>query len=229
MATDGRGRGGFTGGRFGDGPASRRLTWKSTEQNTDAYALFVWLARKDGPGPWAAAAAAARRFLDSQWDPETGRFFIGTDPDGVTIDRDRTGLDAELWPTLLPGAPKTWRRALTYVRTAFAAEGGFDFNTDRDGMWTEGTAQAALAFARAGDTALSRRLLATVAAQTSPGGYLWATPQSRITTGLAIGPDSRHADFYYFHRPHLAATAWAALAARAVNPFEFGTSRPRRE
>jgi hypothetical protein len=47
----------------------------------------------------------------------------------------------------------------------------------------------------------------------------YATPQSRIGTDLAIGPDSTHADFYYYHLPHLGATAWIALAATHWNPF----------
>jgi hypothetical protein len=36
---------------------------------------------------------------------------------------------------------------------------------------------------------------------------------------LAIGPDSIRDDFRYYRRPHLAATAWAALAATAWNPL----------
>ena len=57
-----------------------------------------------------------------------------------------------------------------------------------------------------------------VAHDVSPGGYLWATRQPRITTGLALGPDSATDDFHYY-RPHLGATAWAALAALGWNPF----------
>ena len=51
-------------------------------------------------------------------------------------------------------------------------------------------------------------------------GYVYATREPRITTGLAIGTDSGSADFYYYRRPHLAATAWALLAALKRNPFE---------
>jgi len=36
---------------------------------------------------------------------------------------------------------------------------------------------------------------------------------------LAVGSDSTSADFYYYRRPHLAATAWAVLAALKRNPF----------
>jgi hypothetical protein len=42
---------------------------------------------------------------------------------------------------------------------------------------------------------------------------------ARLTTGLALAPDSRDADFVYWRRPHLGATAWAVLAAKRWNPF----------
>ena len=48
---------------------------------------------------------------------------------------------------------------------------------------------------------------------------LYATPQPRIATDFAIGPTSTYADFFYYHQPHLGATAWAALAAKGWNPF----------
>jgi hypothetical protein len=36
---------------------------------------------------------------------------------------------------------------------------------------------------------------------------------------LALSADSKSADFYYYRRPHLGATAWSALAALGRNPF----------
>jgi hypothetical protein len=101
--------------------------------------------------------------------------------------------------------------------------GGFDFNDDRDGVWVEGTAQAALVYRALERAAEADRLLAETRRHASPGGYLWATREARVTTGLAIAPDSTTDDFLYYRRPHLAATAWAVLAHRGWNPF---TGRP---
>jgi hypothetical protein len=98
-------------------------------------------------------------------------------------------------------------------------EGGFDFNDDRDGVWVEGTAQAALAYRAVGRKADADRLFADLLQDVSPGGFLWATRSAILTTGLAIGPESKTADFLYYRRPHLGATAWAALAAQGWNPF----------
>jgi hypothetical protein len=62
-------------------------------------------------------------------------------------------------------------------------------------------------------------LWSVLLAQEAGDGWLFATPAPRISTGLAIGPDSVTNDFFYYHLPHLGATAWAAIAATGVNPF----------
>ncbi|HSV30235.1 MAG TPA: hypothetical protein VLL76_11785 [Candidatus Omnitrophota bacterium] len=202
-------RGGFSGGIHGGEGAAIRLTWKSTEHNVDVAALFGRLDRGE--------ARTARNFVASQFDG--GHFWTGTLPDGVTVNRATSGLDAQLWPLLLEGAPSAWRKALDHAERAHGVDGGFDFNDDRDGLWVEGTAQAALAYRAIGRGDRAALLLKQVRAQAAPGGYLYATREPRITTGLAIGPDSTTADFFYYRRPHLGATAWAVLAERGWNPF----------
>ncbi|WP_223677557.1 hypothetical protein [Azospirillum agricola] len=217
---DPRGPGGFNGGVQGFDNAPQLLTWKSTEHNTDLVALFGRL----GKG-WEAPAQAARGFLDAAWAAGNGHFPVGTTPDGVTISHATSGLDAQLWPLLLRDAPEAWRGALAYAERAHGVDGGFDFNDDRDGVWVEGTAQAALTYRALGRRADADRLFAGLLADISPGGFLWATRPAVLTTGLAIGPDSKTDDFLYYRRPHLGATAWATLAALGLNPFT-GTRVP---
>lgn len=214
-----RGPGGFTGGLQGFDDAPQPLTWKSTEHNTDLAAVFAWLDRIGQVGKWTGHARDARAFLDAMWNAGNGHFPIGTAPDGLTVSHAASGLDAQLWPLLLRDAPEPWRQALAYAERAHGVDGGFDFNDDRDGLWLEGTAQAALAYRATGQQAKADRLLDEIAKEVSPGGYIWATRQPRITTGLALGPDSTTDDFYYYRRPHLGATAWAALAVLGWNPF----------
>ncbi|WP_245593513.1 hypothetical protein [Azospirillum halopraeferens] len=218
-ARDPRGPGGFIGGLHGFDGSARPLTWKSTEHNADAAAVFGWLARTGHPGPWTEREAEARSFLDAVWRAGEGGFPIGTAPDGVTVSHAASGLDAQLWPLLLRDAPAAWRRAMDHAERAHGVGDGFDFNDDRDGVWLEGTAQAALVYRMLGRAAEADRRLRLVAAHVSPGGYVWAADRPRITTGLAIGPDSTTDDFHYHRWPHLGATAWAALAARGWNPF----------
>jgi len=213
------GPGGFNGGVQGYDDRPQPLGWKATEHNTDLVALFGWLERTKTAGGWDAPARAARGFLNAMWAAGDGHFPTGTTPDGVTVNRATSGLDAQLWPLLLPDAPHDWRAALDYAERAHGVDGGFDFNDDRDGMWVEGTAQAALTYRVLGRAKEADRLLAEVGKEISPGGYVWATRRDSITTGLAIGPESTTDDFRYYRRPHLGATAWAALAAVGWNPF----------
>ncbi|ANB16369.1 hypothetical protein [Dokdonella koreensis] len=216
---DARGDGGFTGGVHGFDAAPQRLTWKSTEHNVDLAAVFGLLARGADAERWRTHADQARRFVAAQWDAAQGRFRVGTQADGITPNESTSGLDAQLWPLLLADAPAEWWRALAFAERMHGVRGGFDFNADRDGIWSEGTAQAILVYRRAGRSREARIAYAELPPVRSASGYLDATDRPSITTGLAIGPDSTTDDFRYYRRPHLGATAWLVLAARRFNPF----------
>jgi hypothetical protein len=165
-------------------------------------------------------AQSSRGFLAAMFDDTRGMFRLGTVPGGATQPPDRLALDALIWPLIgVADVPSPWRRSLAFAKNHLAVPGGFDFNGDRDGLWTEGTAQASLVERAQGNRAGADALLATVSSLRSPSGYVYATGAGRITTGIAIGPESKDADFFYFHRPHLGATAWAVLAATGLNPF----------
>lgn len=208
-ASDTRGAGGFSGGIESYLLVPQQAPWKSTEHNIDLVALFEWLHRISAPGDWTTQAKRARGFVDAQWDAASGHFWMGTTADGVTPLPSPSALDVQLWAQLLPDAPKEWQRAMAWVEHMHAAMGGFDFTGTRDGLWTEGTAQAALVYRRQGREAEADKLLATIAQQASPGGLLYATPQERVTAPYS----------YYYHQPHLGATAWAVLAALDRNPY----------
>jgi hypothetical protein len=210
---------GFIGGLYGYDETAERLTWKSTEHNTDLAAVFDWLSRLEPDQGWQASAETARAFLAAQWDEASGHFWVGTTPDGITPNRLNAGLDAQLWPLLLSDAPGSWSQSIRYAEQHHRVSGGFDFNDDRDGIWWEGTAQAALAYRALRRPQEADRLLSEIDGQFSPSGFIWASSRLRLTTGLGLSPASRIDDFYYYRLPHLAATAWAALAAVGWNPF----------
>jgi hypothetical protein len=209
---------GFRGGFHGYDPQQAKLLWISTEHNVDVYAAATWLFRLTSEQKYADAASQARRFLERAFDVD--HFLLGTKPDGSLNDGGMLALDVQLWPWMaIPDAPAQWRSALKFAATHLAVEGGFDFNGDRDGLWVEGTAQASLAYRIAGDPVRSAQLLTTLEADRTPSGLLNATRGARVSTGLSIDPTKTEADFFYFRRPHLGATAWATLAAMAWNPF----------
>lgn len=152
-------------------------------------------------------------------DKQQQRFFIGTLPDGHTLSRHKSGLDAQLWPLLaFDPVPAPWQHVWAWVDANQRSGAGYGFSRDPDGVWTEGTAQAASAMRWSG-RAVPPALWQLLATQRAPDGLLYATPQPRIRTGLAIGPDSTRDDFFYYHLPHLGATGWAALAGTGWNPF----------
>ena len=209
---------GFRGGFHGYDPQQVRLTWISTEHNVDVYAVAAWLFRLTGKPKYAEAASEARQFLERAFDVD--HFLLGTKPDGSLADPSMLALDVQLWPWMaIPDAPAQWRSALNFAATHLTVKDGFDFNGDRDGMWVEGTAQASLAYRIAGDPLRSTQLLTPLEADRTPSGFLYATRTARVSTGLSIDPTKTEADFFYFKRPHLGATAWATLAATAWNPF----------
>ncbi|MDL2409841.1 hypothetical protein PY650_30320 [Rhizobium calliandrae] len=211
---------GYFGGFFGHEPAPDRVTWKSTEHNLDVYAADRWLARLDPQGDWKQLGEHARLFLDAMWDDNEGRFFIGSMPGSNAPNTNMSGLDAELWPLIaVPAYAARAGRVLEWTGRHHGVEGGFDFNEDRDGIWLEGTAQAALVFRLADRTAEAEPLLATISAQVAPDGLVYATVKDELSTGLQVGPNSAPGDFKYFRLPHIAATAWAVLAALGHNPF----------
>jgi hypothetical protein len=211
---------GFRGGFHGYDPQQVRLTWISTEHNVDVYAAATWLFRLTNEQKYADAASQARQFLGRAFD--VNHFLLGTKPDGSLADPGSLALDVQLWPWMaIPDAPAQWRSGLNFAATHLAVKDGFDFNGDRDGLWVEGTAQASLGYRIAGDPVRSAQLLTTMEAERAPSGFLNATREARVTTGLSIDPTGTgtEPDFFYFRRPHLGATAWATLAALAWNPF----------
>ena len=209
---------GFRGGYHGYDPQQTRLTWMSTEHNVDVYAAASRLFRLTGDRKYADAASEARRFIERAF--VTDHFLLGTKPDGSLADPKMLALDVQLWPWMaIADAPAQWRSGLRFAADHLAVADGFDFNGDRDGVWVEGTAQASLAYRIAGDASRSSQLLRTLEGDRSPSGLLFATRSARVSTGLSIDPTHEKPDFFYFKRPHLGATAWAALAAASWNPF----------
>jgi hypothetical protein len=209
---------GYRGGTIGHEPAPDALPWVSTEQNLDLSIAFARLGRAD-------AAAHAATFVRSMWLPSERRFAMGLTPDGRM--NPGSALDANLWPALAwPG--QGFGPALEWVLARHGLPSGappeemegLDFNDDRDGIWLEGTAQAALLLRRLGRPAPEARFAATIARHRRPDGWIAASSIPWLTTGLGTGLRPGVADFLYPARGHLAANAWAALAALDASPFD---------
>jgi hypothetical protein len=98
---------------------------------------------------------------------------------------------------------------------------GVDFNEDRDGVWFEGTAQTAVAEARAGRPGMADDLRIELrrAQQTKPYGDKQGIAASSHD-GLSTGFQTAGGDvFKYFRRLHLGATSWNVFAQLNLNPY----------
>ena len=221
---DTRGPGGFLGGFIGWEPKPFQGGWKSTEQNSDLYAAFSLLAERTHDSAWTDLAEAARHFILGMWRPECACFAVGTFDDGVGLNPVVT-LDAQTMPLLaLPESAARYEGALTAsewrlrVRRAVS---GFTYSEVGDAVWTEGTAQMALLTHLLGRTDEYTALMATIDSQKAPNNEYYATSATALATGFG-DPMNPLTQRFYYRLPHLAPTAWAAMAERGFNPFTDG-------
>ena len=224
---DTRGAGGYTGGLTAAGNA---ITWKSTEHNIDLYGFFSMLATESGNSVWATRAAYAETFVNAMWDPIGQRFWVGTSPNGVTLNKGFQPEDVNSWSYLAFHNP-THAASLTWDVTNLAVTDGtftgVSFATcDKSKVWFEGTAHLADALAirnAPGDAAKAQSYLAgiTLAQTTAPN-----EDGLGIVAASHDGLKDCDGDKYYASL-HTGATSWYIMAASAVNPFALlGTAKP---
>jgi hypothetical protein len=216
---------GFTGGAISHEPKPVIVTWKSTEHNTDIAAAFLGLARATGDKAWAARAKSAGQFVESMWLADCRCFAAGTGRDGLAPNK-LVALDAQLWPLMaLPGMKARHGEAAKTAARKLPQSGGLAYSEALKGLWTEGTAQAALYFKLAGDKAAAGKYEAAVQGMRQKDGSYLASSSAELPTGFMLETDPTQPR-QYFRMPHLAAASWAALAAQGYNPFTRGHALP---
>jgi hypothetical protein len=220
---DTRGPGGFTGGAFGHEPKPDALTWKSTEHNTDLAAAFRALARSTSDKRWRIDANAAEAMVHALWRVDCNCFAVGTGEDGATPNRF-VALDAQVWPLLALGDAETYHGALETMRARLRRSGGYAYSEAREGLWTEGTAQAALLLSLLHRDAEAAALGRVVVTMRAPDGTYYAASRAPLPTGFKLDTDPTKPR-QYFHIPALAPLAWAALAVQRFNPFTGSRGR----
>lgn len=217
---DERGNGGYTGGVQGWEPKQTKLTYKSTEHNIDLFSAFTRLYCTTGEEQWLNRAEYAKVFVESMWDEIDGKFWTGTGLDGVTTNKDVIPLDTQTW-TLLSfpewQGDVNYLRAIEYAETFHRVESGFDFNTDRDGIWYEGTAQMGTVYAEIGLRDGWEEIQSLMdGARIPPDGGIPAANKDGLTTGFDLSDDT---PWLYYNRGHIGATGWAVFSECGANPF----------
>jgi hypothetical protein len=138
------------------------------------------------------------------------------------VNRENIPLDVQAWaPLVLREDGKPYWRALQYSERQHRVGDGFDFNQDRDRIWYEGTAQMAVAYHYTGQLDKSKSLVAILLAAQDASGGIPAVNRDALTTGFSLPTGE---PWFYFHRLHIAATAWTVLAQKGVNPFWLGSN-----
>ncbi|GAA1982754.1 hypothetical protein [Catenulispora subtropica] len=210
------------GGYSGGSDSSGKLTWKSTEHNLDVYSLFTMLATQTGDSAWTTRAAHAKSFVDAMWDATGKKYWVGTDPDGTTLNKGFLPEDVNTW-TYLAFKDPTHAVSIDWdVANLAVTDGSFtgvSFGAcDKTKVWFEGTAHLADALAvrnGGGDAAKAQSYLNSIQlAQTT-------APHNN---GLGIVAASRDKlsdcdSDYYYAALHTGATSWYLLAGTAANPF----------
>jgi hypothetical protein len=228
---DSTGDGGFNGGAVAvavkgeDSVDIVMKEWKSVEHSIDIFVAFMRLYEQTNDSTWLQGALHARAFVESMWNDldSVGHFWTGTLDDGVSINDQSLPLDVNTWAlmafgdTASHGKSVVWCEQNCFVETCpkDSQFQGFDFNTDLDGVWFEGTAQMAIAYQMirrddAADTVLAElgRVQASVSGPAAGG--LFAACHDSVSTGF---------DWYYHRRPHVGATAWYIFALMEHNPY----------
>jgi len=231
---DTRGRGGFTGGYRSDGT---KIEWKSTEHNIDMVGLFGMLHQLTNDDKWSNACEQARGFVKSMWDEKEGRFHIGTESDGVTINRDEyVPEDVQSWGYLaLRSEP--YARALDWavanvettdntnpaqpiVGVRFALRTNPEqLSRNDDTVWLEGTAHMALALRVSGTEEHKQKASAYLDSihkeQLHGPNADGKGIQANSKEGFSGGDDKNHTSL------HTGTTAWYIMAKQELNPFHL--------
>ena len=218
---------GFQGGiDFPESSNPVRRIFTSTEHNLNVYAAFHTMSQITGETQWLADAQHARQFVESMWETQRG-CYLGDAPDpqtrniAGTLPLDVQSLGVLVLPDALTLHPQVLGCAEQHHRNAHDGFSGFDFNNDKDGVWFEGTAQMAAAYAKAAQPAAAESLRQELrrAQQTSPfgdGGGVAASCHSGLSTGYN---DTFGVPINYYRRPHVGATAWLVFSQLALNPY----------
>ncbi len=219
---DTRGNNGYTGGYEGWEPDADTLLYKSTEHNLDLYVVFQRLFEITSDDTWRQRAVHAETFIKSMWDETEGKFYTGTDNTGVKVNDEVIPLDAQTWAVLaFCEKPELYTDALEYAEVYHRVGEGYDFNTDRDGIWYEGTAQMAVAYQAVGNVEKANACITAVEKAQFENGAIPAASRDGLTTGFYLS-SSDNSQWLYYKRGHVGATAWYMLAKQGVNPYWIG-------
>ena len=230
---DDRGNGGYTGGYEGwekteNNPEGQtKILWKSTEHNIDVYVAFSRLYDVTGEEKWKERAKHAKEFIEAMWNKESGHFWPGTQNDGIEINGSCIPLDINAWALIALNESDKYKKGVEWIENNCYVElggfKGFDFNTDGDGVWFEGTAYMVITYQVLTEDSKANQYLkelerAQKEAQNANRKGLVAVSRDGVTNCF---------DEVHNARLHIGTTAWFIFAELGYNPYwNIKTSDP---
>lgn len=202
--------------------------YASSEHNLDIAAAFTTLHTITGDERWQTDAQHAKHFVQKMWDALRGCFWTGAATANMRNESPmQLPLDVQAWsvlamPEVMTLHPNVLNCAQLNHHTLSKGYSGYDFNADKDGVWFEGTAQMAVAYAVAGLTPpYDIRAQLRRAQTTQPFGDAMGIVAATLD-GLTTGFDTPGgSSFLYYRRLHVGATAWNVFAQLGVNPYSL--------
>lgn len=199
--------GGINGGLDASGVV---IAWASTEHNQDAYPGLTHFS-------YASDAGEVKSFLDNVvWEPSAPRWWQGRNDPADPLDVNPLGVSA-----LGASGTRNYQLSLNYPMTHHRSTqtwgtgrnrvsvNGFDFNSDHNDIWLEGTAQMAKAFRIAGRTADADFFIQEmIKVQQSSGGVPYSVK------------GTNNGDFVMSKAESVAGTGWLILAIENINPLK---------
>ena len=182
------------------------VSWKSTENNLAAYSAVANLALVQNLPAYGVRARQIGDFVVQEcWNGT--RFLTGKNDQTIVTDAQALGLQV-LGAGYVNGS--FWVESSTKATQRYSGKKqvtGFDLNTDRDTVWTEGTLQQALAFWLTGDNARFGFYRSESEKLLQSSGAFWAA-SNRGTTGFGE----------FFERwQAVAPTAWYVFVSNQDN------------
>ncbi len=110
------GAGGYTGGVDA---GNNKLTFKSTEHNIDAFALFTMLFETTRDSFWTTQAQNARALITAMFNTGEGFFWTGTLTDGITVNPNPIPEDVNTW-SYLALREKDFAASMDWAKTNLA-------------------------------------------------------------------------------------------------------------
>ena len=222
----------------------------SVEHNLDAYAAFRMYARITGLEQYNIAARSIRSFVESMWDEENGKFFVGYGNGGEGPNTEEVFMDPQSWGLLSMGHDvefaNKYGRGLQWVYDHFfepmgvlsrttaqgteivAAPGFFDFfpqgndllGTSHQFVWTEGTLGVIMAMRQQERITMSPQSFSRFGASYDADKLLALVNRLQDESGGIPYATWNPVRQDFSHDTSIAGAAWLYFANKGFNPFD---------